>query len=1005
MKMSAEKVIVAALILFTLMACGGGGGESPQVTISANVAEQVKLGEQGMLMFPVNSLPAGTEILIAETELPPLVTDLVALGVAYRVETTSQPTIPVEISLQIPPATNTDNLVIVRVEDDGTITLLQTEVVDQHLVAYTPGFSIITIAQMRGALSGINKPKISGPDSLPSGVVGQYQEDAMTGIPGLERKWKIADGNGELTVSQDPLGNSSARLKGLLPGVIYLSVRFHIPGTSVYASAQKKVRIMDALDSFGEGLRLTVYAPDLVRKDSVDSPSETFDVTARILNTDVSEVSKWECRILYYLTAAELNCGGCVQDCGKTFTLNNFFLDQSTSAILRFTAYASHNGLETFGEALHTIRTTQEKPVLTSLTGNTTTQRWSSLLPNADINVTATIQGGVPPYNYNWSLQPKGLAETHTHDGLTDQLSFTLRQPGNYALTLTVIDSKSRGSQTMVPVQFMPAKDFYSVKSSILNIPHEAIILGQPVTLTFSATGSFLIHDGRQGDYAYAIDWGDGTDLTTGYLVAQNVVDGGRIIKSHTYTSINLYPVRFYALPDWVPDVESVIRAMLANSSDPQIDTEHISVVAASPVLPQIQVTASDSSATEEGDTASFLFTRDGDLTEPLAIAFSLSGSASSVTDYTLEKYSLVTIPAGQNSLTLMLTPRLDTNESEGEETVVLTIKPAAGYDVGSQNTALITISDYVKAPTLVSIVASDNSASERGLQTASFTLTRSGDLRNSLRVNLSRAGTASYSTDFIIAPSFTSSTTSILIPAGETSVEFTLTPRDDAIVEGEETVELSIDTSPFYEIGASGFVTLFIVDRGPVRFLLQEVTYGKVADTSDLCGDIQTCMHFQKEASFHDMNDYWTIGATAAEYTFDEVYTLNNAVLTDYAVNFTFAAPAAVLTGGETIPLNVSGVAQGFISGWSIGRSFTYFVRNDINSWSPSYNYDGQLYLYNRDLPNYDEATGQFSGSLPGNSTTQIAIPNALQQDLIIGGRFGWDPPLFIQWVYKLEQ
>jgi len=1004
MKLSADKFIVAALILFTLMACGGGG-ESPQLTISGNVTEQVKLGEQGMLMFPENSLPAGTEILIAETEAPPLVTDLVALGVAYRVETTNQPTISVEISLPIPPATSSDNLVIVRVEDDGTITLLQTEVVDQRLVAYTPGFSIIAIAEMRGALAGVNKPKISGPDRLPTGVVGQYQEDAMTGIPGLERKWRIADGSGELTVSEDPLGNSSARLKGLLPGVITLSVRFHIPETPIYAYARKKVTVMDSLDSFGEGLRLTVYAPALVRKGSVSSPSETFDMTARILNTDVSAVSKWECRIHYFLAEAEQNCGECVQDCGKIFTLSNFFLDQSISADLRFTAYASHNGLETFGETTHTINTTQEKPVVTSLSGNSTNQLWTLLQPDADFTVSATIQGGIPPYQYVWRLQPNELTESHTHDGLNDQFSFTLRQPGNYALTLTVFDSTSRGSQTMATVQFMPRQDFYSVLSRISNFPREEVTPGQPVTLTFSATGSYLIHDGKQGDYAYAIDWGDGSALTTGYMIAQNVVDGGQISKSHTYTSIGRFAVRFYAMPDWVPGVESTIRAMLANDSAPGVDTESITVVAASPLLPQVQVTASDSSATEEGDGASFLFTRDGDLTEPLAIAFSLTGTATQATDYTLENYSLVTLAAGQSSLTVVLTPRLDTNESEGEETVVLTIQPAAAYDVGSQSSALITISDYVKAPTLVSIVASDNSASERGLQTASFSLTRSGDLTNSLRVNLSRAGTASYSSDFIIAPSFTSSTTSILIPAGEASVEFILTPRDDAIVEGEETVELSITPSPFYQIGASGFVTLFIVDRGPVRFLLQDVSYAKVADTSDLCGDIQTCMHYQREASFHDMNEYWTISATAAEYTFDEVYTLNNAVLTDYAVNFSFAAPPAVLSGGETIPLNVTGVAQGFISGWSINRSFTYFVRSDINSWNPTYNYDGQLNLYNRDLPNYDEATNQFSGSLPGSSTTQIAIPNALQQDLIIGGRFGWDPPLFIQWIYKLEQ
>lgn len=420
-----------------------------------------------------------------------------------------------------------------------------------------------------------------------------------------------------------------------------------------------------------------------------------------------------------------------------------------------------------------------------------------------------------------------------------------------------------------------------------------------------------------------------------------------------------------------------------------------------------VSVSATDATSSELGDTAEFTFTRTGDLTAELQVAFNLSGTATPSTDFTLDQYSSVTFPVGQSSVTLVLTPSEDSNETEGEETVLLTLQPGTDYVVGSEASALVTITDFVTLPTQVSIEALDNLASEKGSQTGSFTVSRSGDLTDSLRVKLSRAGSAAYYSDYSMSPSFSVASMTVTIPAGESSIDFIVTPRDDATVdEGQETVQLSILTSSLYEIFPSESATVFIEDRGQVRFFLDTVTFGKVEGiSSDLCGDILTCIHEQRVASNEAYDEYWTLSETAAEYTFEAIYTPSNAVLTDYAVNFNFESPPAQLTGGLSIPLNISGEASGFITGWSISRSFTYFVRNSISSWSPSYNLDGQAYVRNSELPNYDEETGQRSGVKPVSATTDILIPDVLQQDFVIGGRFGWDPPLFIQWFYKLEE
>ncbi len=110
---------------------------------------------------------------------------------------------------------------------------------------------------------------------------------------------------------------------------------------------------------------------------------------------------------------------------------------------------------------------------------------------------------------------------------------------------------------------------------------------------------------------------------------------------------------------------------------------------------------------------------------------------------------------------------------------------------------------------TTVNVTASDSAASEQGPGTGQFTFTRTGPTSGALTVNFTVGGTASAS-DYAALPA------SVVIPDAQTSTTLLVTPADDAVVEGAETVVLTLAPG-FYNVGASGNATVTIADNDVV--------------------------------------------------------------------------------------------------------------------------------------------------------------------------------------------
>jgi hypothetical protein len=105
-----------------------------------------------------------------------------------------------------------------------------------------------------------------------------------------------------------------------------------------------------------------------------------------------------------------------------------------------------------------------------------------------------------------------------------------------------------------------------------------------------------------------------------------------------------------------------------------------------------------------------------------------------------------------------------------------------------------------------VTISATDPDLAETGLDPGQFTVTRAGPTTFALNVGLSFSGTASYAQDYA------SVTTTVQIPAGQTSVTVPVTPLSDAFNDPNETIIVALVPSPVtFVLGAQSSATLTI--------------------------------------------------------------------------------------------------------------------------------------------------------------------------------------------------
>jgi hypothetical protein len=234
-------------------------------------------------------------------------------------------------------------------------------------------------------------------------------------------------------------------------------------------------------------------------------------------------------------------------------------------------------------------------------------------------------------------------------------------------------------------------------------------------------------------------------------------------------------------------------------------------VTCTEPPPPTVTVAATDALASEPGGvegTGTFTFTRTGVTTAALTVNYTVGGTATSGTDYTAIP-SPVVFAAGSATATKTVSV-MDENVAECTEWVDVTLAAGTGYTIGTPSSATATIADDDLPQLSVVATAATTSEPGGGFGPGSFTLTRIGCLSGPLTVSFTVGGTATGGADY------TSIGTTAAFDAGLATTTKSVTALADFLVEGDETVVVTLAVGVGYGVGSPASATVTIKDVPP---------------------------------------------------------------------------------------------------------------------------------------------------------------------------------------------
>ncbi|MBD2100137.1 Calx-beta domain-containing protein [Leptolyngbya sp. FACHB-261] len=312
------------------------------------------------------------------------------------------------------------------------------------------------------------------------------------------------------------------------------------------------------------------------------------------------------------------------------------------------------------------------------------------------------------------------------------------------------------------------------------------------------------------------------------FIDGKRVVDIGGVHKSMA-TSIELDKLGL--TPGKAYDFDFFFAERHTSESQFRIDTsfELIAPPLANIITKTNQgtlVAPDDDSASEPGlDTGAFFITLDKPATEDLTIGYVVTGTAQPGADYQPLSGS-VTIAKGQTQTKVLVNP-IDDPLIEATETVIATLQPGTGYQMGSNSTATVTIADNdLPAAT---IVASDPSSAEPA-DTGEFIISFDQPALKDLSVNYLVGGTAEPGVDYQPLAG------SVTLAQGQTQAKIVVSPIDDRLIEGPETVILTLQPGSGYQVGtaASATVTIWDNDAPVVTVIGTDPGAAEPADTGE---------------------------------------------------------------------------------------------------------------------------------------------------------------------------
>ena len=227
----------------------------------------------------------------------------------------------------------------------------------------------------------------------------------------------------------------------------------------------------------------------------------------------------------------------------------------------------------------------------------------------------------------------------------------------------------------------------------------------------------------------------------------------------------------------------------------------------------QASFASAAASAGEAAGTANVTVNFDPALVSDVTLGYVLSGSATRGDDYGISGVTsnsgTLDVASGATNATIPVTIT-DDNVVEGSETIILTLQDGTGYSVGSPNGHTLTITDNDTAQASFASAAA-NAGEAAG--TANVTVNFDQALASGVTLAYGLSGTATRGDDYGIT-GVTSNSGTLDVASGATNATISITITDDGVVEGSETIILTLRNGTGYSLGSSNVHTLTITDN-----------------------------------------------------------------------------------------------------------------------------------------------------------------------------------------------
>ena len=275
-------------------------------------------------------------------------------------------------------------------------------------------------------------------------------------------------------------------------------------------------------------------------------------------------------------------------------------------------------------------------------------------------------------------------------------------------------------------------------------------------------------------------------------------------------------------------------------------------------------------------------------------VNYNLTGTAIVGADFNSIGNS-VSIGNGQSTGVVTIIP-INDSDVEVNETVVLNLAAGTNYSIGSPNNASVTIvSDDVN---VARITASDATAAESNgaAATGEFTISLSApnNTGSIMTINYVVSGSAVNGTDYTAI-----SANAINIPPGGQSEQVLISPSNDQIQEGSETVIITLGTGTSYALGAAATRTATVQINDNDQATLE--VFG-VTENEDLASG---------QFVFNVVLDIAVVGGTQVSYSFFDD------TATGGGIDYTGTPGTLIFTGTAnetmtiTVPINNDAVLE----------------------------------------------------------------------------------------------